>query len=119
MAPVFLERLIRPPVVAQVPGTPGPTVSDFQIYLHHLLGVVMAVAFVIVGAKVAPRWRVRVAGTLAVMWMAFSYVMHVGPHASFELRYLTHFIVAVVGAIGAATYVWWSETDRRVVTDGK
>jgi hypothetical protein len=110
MAPVFLERYIRPPMMVLPPGTPRPQVSDFQrIYLLIVLGIVMAAAFVIVGAKVAPRWRVPVAGILAVMWMVFSYLMHVGPHASFELRYLTHFIVAVVSAVGATAYVWWSE----------
>ena len=118
MALVFLERLVRPPMMVLPPGTPRPPVSDFQrIYLPHLMGAVMAVAFVIVGANVAPRWRVPVAAILAVMWMAFSYLVHVGPHASFELRYLTHFIVATVGAIGATVYVWWSERENRGVVE--
>ena len=30
MAPRFIERLMRPPVMAQLPGTPQPQVSDFQ-----------------------------------------------------------------------------------------
>jgi hypothetical protein len=115
MALVFLERFIRPPMMVLPPGTPRPPVSDFQrIYLPIVLGIVMAAAFVIVGAKTAPRWRVRVAGILAALWIVFSYLFHVGPHASFELRYLTHFIVATVGAIAATIYVWWSERNKRV-----
>jgi hypothetical protein len=115
MALVFLERFIRPPMMVQPPGTPRPPVSDFQrVYLPHLLGIVMAAAFVIVGAKIAPRWRLPVAGILAAVWMVFSYLIHVGPHASFELRYLTQFFVATVGAIGAVVYVWWSEGHKRV-----
>ena len=54
MALPFLERLVRPPMMVQPPGTPRPQVSDFQqFYLPHLLGIVMAAAFVIVGAKMA------------------------------------------------------------------
>ncbi|HEX2475165.1 MAG TPA: hypothetical protein VHK01_10480 [Lacipirellulaceae bacterium] len=114
MVPVFLERLIRPPMMVQPPGTPRPPVSDFQrIYLPHLLGVVMAAAFVIVGAKVAPRWRLPVAGILAAAWIVYSYLLHVMPHGSFELKYLTQFIVATLGAIAATMYVWWAERDRR------
>jgi hypothetical protein len=115
MAPRFIERLMRPPVMAQLPGTPRLPVSDFQrIYLPHLLGIVMAAAFIIVGAKVAPRWRVPVAGILATAWIVFSYLHHVRPHASFELRYLTYFLAATVGALAATIYVWWSERDKRV-----
>jgi hypothetical protein len=110
MAPRFIARVLIPPTMVQPPGMPRPRVSDFQqIYLPHLLAVVMAAAFVIVGAKVAPRRRVLVAGILAALWIAFSFLIHVGPHDSFELRYLARPIVAMVGAVGAAGYVWWSE----------
>ena len=72
----------------------------------------MAAAFIIVGAKVAPRWRVPVAGILAAAWIVFSYLIHVRPHASFELRYLNYFLAATVGALAATIYVWWSERDK-------
>jgi hypothetical protein len=111
MAPRFIYWLLVPPPVAQPPGTPRPTVTDFQrIYLPHMMGIVMAAAFVIAGAKVAPRWRLPVAAILAVVWMILSYMMHVWPHASFELRYLTHFILASVAALAAVVYIWHSES---------
>jgi hypothetical protein len=114
MALPFLERLVRPPMMAQLPGTPRPQVSDFQqTYLPHLLGIVMAAAFVIVGAKMAPRWRVTVAGILAALWIVFSYLIHGMPHGSFELRYLIRPIVATVSAVAAAVYVWQSERYNR------
>ncbi len=113
MALPFLERLVRPPMMAQLPGTPRPQVSDFRIYLSHLLGIVMAAVFVIVGAKMAPRWRVTVAGILAALWIVFSYLIHGMPHGSFELRYLIRPIVATVSAVAAAVYVWQSERYNR------
>lgn len=113
MAPRFIYMLVRPPAMVQLPGTPRPPVSDFQrIYLPHLLGIVMAAAFIVVGAKVAPRWRVPVAGILAAAWIVFAYLIHVRPHGSFELRYLTYFMAATVGALAATIYVWWSERDK-------
>jgi hypothetical protein len=100
--------------MAQLPGTPRPPVSDFQrIYLPHMLGLVMAAAFVVVGAKMAPRCRLPVAATLAVAWIILSYRIHVWPHASFELRYLSQFIVATIAALAAAVYIWRTESTRR------
>jgi hypothetical protein len=114
MAPRYIEMLVRPPAMAQLPGTPRPVESDFQrFYLPHMMGLVMAAAFVIVGAKVAPRWRRPVAAVLAVLWMIFTYLIHVGPHASYELRYLSQFIVATVAGLGAAAYIWFSESRQR------
>jgi hypothetical protein len=114
MTPVFIDRLLRPPALALPPGTPRPVVSDLQrLYLPHLLGIVMAAAFVIFGAKIAPRWRLPVAATLAALWMLFSYLIHVGPHASFELRYLTHFIVATLSALTATAYIAYAESRQR------
>ncbi len=112
MTPRFIDRLVRPPAMAQLPGMPQPPVSDFQRFYFHLLGIVMAAAFVIVGAKVSPRWRVPVAGILAAAWIVFSYLIHVRPHHSFELRYLTYFMAATGGALAATIYVWWSERDK-------
>jgi uncharacterized membrane protein YccC len=79
-----------------------------------MLGIVMAAAFVIAGAKMAPRWRTPVAAVLAMLWILFSYIIHVRPHASYELRYLTHFIVASVAAFAATTYVWRSDATSSV-----
>jgi hypothetical protein len=114
MLPRFIYAIVRPPALAQLPGTPRPPVSDLQrIYLPHLLGIVMAAAFVIVGAKLAPRWRLPAAAVLAVLWMVFSYGIHVWPHASFALRYLSQFMVASVSALAATAYIWYSETRKQ------
>jgi hypothetical protein len=114
MAPRFIDRLVRPPALALPPGTPRPTVSDFQrIYLPHLLGFVMATLFVVVGAKMAPRSRLAVASVLAFLWMIFCYLIHVRPHGSYELRYLTQFIVATLAALAATAYIWNSESRPR------
>ena len=114
MAPRFIYWLVSPPVMALPPGMSRPPVSDFQrIYLPHLLAIVMAAAFVFVGAKVAPRWRVPVAGILAAAWVVYSYLTHVMPHGCFELRYWTYFIASTIGALAATIYVWWSEPRAR------
>jgi hypothetical protein len=113
MTPRYIYMLVRPPMMAQPPGTPPPPVSEFQrFYLPHLFGLVMAAAYVIVGAKIAPRWRLRVAAILAVTWMVFSYLIHVRSHHSFELRYWTHFIVASMGVFGANAYIAYSESRK-------
>jgi hypothetical protein len=113
ITPRFIYWLVTPPMMAQPPGTPRPPVSAFQrIYLPHLLAIVTAAAFVIVGAKVAPRWRVPAAGILAAAWTVFSYLHHVMPHGSFELRYWTYFIVSTFGALAATIYVWCAERDN-------
>ena len=115
MAPRFIEALVRPPALAQLPGTPRPPVSDFQrIYLPHLLGIVMAAAFVFVGAKVAPRRRVLVAVVLAAFWTAYAFMIHVLPHASFELRYLARHLTATAAAVAATAYIWYSETQKPI-----
>jgi hypothetical protein len=61
----------------------------------------------------APRCRLPVAATLAVAWIILSYRIHVWPHASFELRYLSQFIVATIAALAAAVYIWRTESTRR------
>jgi hypothetical protein len=114
MIPRYVEMLVRPPALAQLPGTPRPPVSDLQrIYLPHMMAMVMAAAFVIVGAKIAPRWRLRVASVLAALWLVFSYMLHVWPHTSLELRYLTRFIVSTVAALAAVVYIWYSASRKR------
>ena len=111
MVPRFIYWLLVPPMTVQPPGTPRPPVFDFQrVYLPHFFSLVMAAAFVFVGAKMAPRSRLAVALFLSVLWLVYSFTIHVLPHASYELRYLTHFLIAMVGALAATAYVWFSES---------
>jgi hypothetical protein len=117
MAPRVIARLLMPPALAQPPGTPPVPVSDFQrYYLPTIIGIVMAAGFVIVGAKVAPRWRLRVAVVLALLWMLYSFAVHVLPHPVRDLRHYQHFIVASIAAAGSAAYVWHSEKSKRART---
>jgi hypothetical protein len=114
MMPRFIYWLLVPPAMAQPPGTPRPPVSDFQrLYLPQFFGVVMAAAFVIVGAKLAPRWRVTVALFLSVAWLVYSFMTHVLPHASYELRYFSHFIVATATVLATSAYIWYSERSQK------
>ena len=114
----IVARFLRPPAMTQPPGAPQLPVSEFQrILITILLGIATAAEFVLIGAKFAPRWRLPVGGILGVVWTGFAYLIHVGPLVSFELRNLTHFMAAAVGAVAAAAYVWWSDRDKRRQTD--
>ena len=115
MAPRFLVALIRPPVMAQLPGTPRPPVSDFQrIYLPLLIGILMAGAFVVVGAKIAPRRRVLVAIVLAAFWTLYVFTIHVLLPASYEPRYVARHFISAAAAVAAAVYIWHSESSKRM-----
>ena len=43
------------------------------------VGFVMAALFVLVGAKMAPRWRTFVAVVLALLWTLYAFLIHVWP----------------------------------------
>jgi hypothetical protein len=109
MVPRLLYRLLVPPLMVQPPGVPRIRVSDFQrFYLPHIMGAIMAAAFVIVGAKVAPRYRVAVAAVLAVLWIVYSYTVHVLPHQGHDPRFYRYFFVATIAAAAAVAYVAYS-----------
>jgi hypothetical protein len=113
MAPRYLASLLMPPALAQPPGMPPATVPYFQrYYLPYLVGFVMAAAFVIVGARTAPRRRVPVAIMLAGLWMLFSFIIHVLPHLGHGPQHYRHFYVAVLSATVAAANIWYSEKHK-------
>jgi hypothetical protein len=109
MVPRLVYRLLVPPQMVQPPGVPPIRISDFQrFYLPYIMGAIMAAAFVIVGARVAPRGRVAVATVLAVLWIIYWYMEHVLPHDSHDLRYYRYFFVATIAAAAAVASVAYS-----------
>ena len=113
MAPRFVASFFMPPALAQLPGTPPVRVSDFQrYYLPHMIGFVMAAAFVIVGARMAPRWRVPVAVVLAVVWVLYSFSVHILPHWGHDPRHYRYVYVAALSAAAAAANIWYSEKHK-------
>ena len=110
-----LAGLLMPPALAQPPGISPATLSDLQRFvLPRLLGCLMAAAFVVVGAKTAPRWRHTTALVLAGLWIAYSLMDHVLVHLGRGIPHYTDFVLAIVSAAGAAAYIWYSEKSRGV-----
>jgi hypothetical protein len=113
MAPRVVTSFLMPPALAQPLGAPPVTVPDFQrYYLPHLVGFVMAAGFVLVGAKMAPRWRTPVAVVLAVLWTAYSFLIHVWPHLGHDPRHYRYLYVAAISAAAAAVSIWHSEKTK-------
>ena len=113
VALIALSRVVMPPALAQLPGTPVVPPSDFHRYvLPRVFGVVMAAAFVVAGAKVAPRGRFATAVVLAIAWIGYSFLIHVFVHLGRGAPNLVHFLLAAVAAAGAAAYVGHSKKSK-------
>jgi hypothetical protein len=113
LAPRIVASLVMSPVVALLPGTPAMPASDFSRYfLHRIFTVVMGAAFVIAGARTAPRYRFATAAVLAVGWVAYSLASHVLVHLGRGTPHYTDFVIAAVAAAGGAAYIFHSEKSK-------
>jgi hypothetical protein len=105
----IIAGVAMPPTMAQLPGTPLLLPSDFHRFiLPRIFGALMAAAFVIAGAKMAPRRRVATAVGLAAVWMLYSFMIHVLVHLGRGKAHYAHFVMAAVASAGAAAYIFYS-----------
>ena len=118
----IVGRIAMPIPRAQLPGTPVTAPSDFQrLFLPWILSILMGLAFVLAGAKAAPRRRFATAVVLAVLWMLYSFSCHVLVHLDGGIphyAHFAHFAVAAAAAAGGAAYIFYSEKRRSAVNSG-
>jgi len=98
-------------VFARPPGFAAMPAPDFQRLLHlfRAVGVLMAAAFVIAGAFVAPRCRLAAALVLVGLWTVYSLLSHVLVHLGQGKPHYLDFALAALAAFGAAAYIFYSE----------
>ena len=110
VVPRLIANFLMPPALAQPPGTPRVPPSDFQrFYLPWIATILMGAAFVIAGAKTAPRGRFATALVLVTLWTLYSLMWHVLVHPVRDIRHYTQFLVATLAAASGAAYIAYSE----------
>lgn len=112
--PRIIANFLMPPPLAQPPGTPRVPPSDFQrIYLAWIAPILMGVAFVIAGAKTAPRRRSATAIVLAGLWMLYSFRWELLVHPVRDIRHYARFLVAMLAAASGVASIACSEKTNR------
>lgn len=114
MAVPMVLRLLIPPAMAQLPGTPPAPTADLQRYvLPWIAPIVMAIPLVVAGAMTAPRWRFATAIVLAALWTAYAVQFYLvvhwlhGGHGHYA-----HFVVAIAAGATGVACVYYSEKWR-------
>jgi hypothetical protein len=109
----ILARLVIPPLVIQPPGTPPQSVSYLHgVVLPLVFRILMGLAFVVTGAKTAPRFRPATALVLAALWIGYAFLNHVYVHLGRGPPYYTAFALAAGSAAVAAAYICYSEKSK-------
>ena len=108
----IIAGVVKPPAVAQPPGSSPMPAPDFRFFLLPIFSILMGAAFVIAGAKTAPRGRLATAIVLAGLWSLEALMSHVLMQPSRGIRNYTDFIVEAVGAAGAAVAIGYSEKSK-------
>ncbi|MDZ4688464.1 MAG: hypothetical protein SH850_25600 [Planctomycetaceae bacterium] len=113
VALIALTRVVTPRRMAQLPGTPiaPPTIVERYVLPLAFL-TAMGLAFVIVGAKTAPRHRPLTAIVLAVLWILYAFQLFVFVHLGRGRPHYLFFFVAVLTALAGVVYIRRSE--RRI-----
>jgi len=114
MAVPMVLRLLIPPPMAQLPGTPPTPGADVQRYvLPWIAPIVMSLPMVIAGAKTAPRWRLATAIVLAVLWALYAIQYYLVVHwVNGSGGHNAHFAVAIASGAAGVAYVYFSEKAR-------
>ena len=107
---IALTRVVTPRRMAQLPGTPvaAPTIIERYV-LPLIFLILMSLAFVIVGAKIAPRRRPQTAAVLSVLWTAYAFLLYVFIHINRGRPHWLFFAVAVAAGIAGVFYIRRSE----------
>jgi hypothetical protein len=92
------------------------TLGESQ-FVHYLQILVFyspkEAAFVIAGAKMAPRGRLATTIVLAVAGILMSLIVHVLGQATPGVVNYTHFAAEAAGAVSGAVYIFFSRTKTR------
>jgi hypothetical protein len=108
----MMVRVVMPPSLAQLPGTPVAPPSEFRRFvLPPISRAVMAATFVTAGAMMAPRRRFTPAIVLAVLWILYSFGYDVLVHHGGGIKYYANFAVSATTALGAA-YIFYSAKSK-------
>ena len=108
----LIATALTPPVTAQLPRAPSEISGFRRFVLPHLLGALVAAAFVVAGAKLAPRRRSATAIVLALVWTLSTFAIHVLGHHGAGRPHLKPIAVAMVATACGAAFVWYSERSR-------
>ena len=110
---IFIARLAMPPTYVQPPGSPPPPAPIIpRVVTFRAFSVIAALAFVVAGAKTAPRFRLIVALVLASLWIAHAFLYRVYVHLPGTPHYLD-FALAIAAAGGGAALIYYAEKSKR------
>lgn len=113
---IFIAGLAMPPMYVQPPGTPPPPAPVIpRVVTFRAFSVIAALAFVLAGAKTAPRFRLVVALVLAGLWIAHAFLYRIVVHLPGTPHYLD-FALAIAAAGGAAALIYYAEKSNRQAT---
>jgi hypothetical protein len=107
---IALTKVVTHRRMAQLPGTPVASPTIIERYLLPLTFLtLMGLAFVIVGAKIAPRRRPQTAAVLSVLWTAYAFLLYVFIHINRGRPHWLFFLVAAAAGIAGVVYIRRSE----------
>ena len=113
---IFIARLAMPPMYIQPPGSPPPPAPVIpRVVTYRAFSAIAALAFVLAGAKTAPRLRLVVALVLAGLWIAYAFLSRVVVHLPGTPHYLD-FALAIAAAGGGAALIYCAEKSKRQAT---
>jgi peptidoglycan/LPS O-acetylase OafA/YrhL len=114
---VFVLRLLyglaMPPLLAQPPGTPVEPLSDTRRWIvQRAFNILIGAAFVIAGARMAPRRRRTTAIVLTVLWILYSAMIHVVVHLGRGKPHFADFALSAAAAVCGAAFIAYSERSK-------
>ncbi len=113
---IFLAGLAMPTAYAQPPGSPPPPAPVIpRVVTFRVFSVIVALAFILAGAKTAPRGRLIVALVLASLWIAHAFLYRIYVHLPGTPHYLD-FALALAAAAGATALIYYAEKSKRQAT---
>jgi hypothetical protein len=120
VVPRIIAGFVMPRAMAMPPGVSRSLDSDFRRFiLSRIFEVLVAVAFVVAGAIVAPRWRHAVAIVLAALWILYSFGAHVWVHIGRGIPNYSDFAVTAVAATCGAAYIFYREKSKKAGANGQ
>jgi peptidoglycan/LPS O-acetylase OafA/YrhL len=105
---IFLAGLAMPRAMVQPPGAPPPPAPAIpQIVTFRTFRFIAGTAFVLAGARTAPRRRVIVAAVLAALWIGYAFLYTIYVHLGRGTPHYFDFALAIAAAGGAAVLIYY------------
>jgi len=109
-AVIFLAGLAMPRAMVRPPGAPPPpTPAIPRIVTFRAFSILAGLAFVVAGAKTAPRRRVVAALVLAALWIGYAFLYRIYVHLGRGTPHYFDFALAIAAAGGAAALIYYAE----------